>query len=202
MYNLMHLTLVRHGETEENLKEVFQDPAGGTLSKKGHEQAKKVGERLKKEEFDIIYCSDAKRTRETVEKIHKHHPSIKVVFTKALREQNVGVFAGKPYAAMVEAKKAHKGSQEHFKVPGGESCVETQKRAIKFLHKILKKKEHRVLVISHGAFLRVLLLHLLGWPPERNYEIKLHNTSVSKFEIDIKTKQAKQHLLNCAKHLD
>jgi alpha-ribazole phosphatase len=198
----MHLTIVRHGETEENLKRVFQDPVGGTLTAEGHAQAKKLGERLKDEKFDIIYCSDTQRVKDTVEKVLKHHPGVKVVFTKELREQAVGTFAGRPYEEMTALAHAHKGPIEDFKVEGGESYREVQARAIAFVHSILEKKDQRVLILSHGKWIRVLQLHFLGWSRERYFDLIIKNTAMSIFEVDITTKQAKMHLLNCAKHLD
>lgn len=39
----MKIIIIRHGETEENAAGIIQGQSHGTLSKKGIEQAKKVG---------------------------------------------------------------------------------------------------------------------------------------------------------------
>ena len=45
----MKLIITRHGETIENTEGIIQGHLHGTLSKLGKEQARKVAERLKKE---------------------------------------------------------------------------------------------------------------------------------------------------------
>ena len=68
----MRLILTRHGETEDNVKEILQGQAGGKLTAKGIEQAKKLALRLKKEKIDKIYVSDLKRAVDTAKELHAY----------------------------------------------------------------------------------------------------------------------------------
>lgn len=63
--------LVRHGQTEENVKKVLCGQQGGTLTQIGIKQAESLGKRLSNEKFDFIYVSDLARTRHTFECIQK-----------------------------------------------------------------------------------------------------------------------------------
>lgn len=83
----MKLFIVRHGESKANAKGIHQGQKIDTsLSKKGLEQAKKIAERLKDENFEIIYSSDLKRAYETAKEISKFHKS-RIVKDRRLREK-------------------------------------------------------------------------------------------------------------------
>ena len=59
----MKIYLVRHGESKANASGIHQGQKIDTsLSKNGLEQAKKIAERLKDENFEIIYSSDLRRS--------------------------------------------------------------------------------------------------------------------------------------------
>lgn len=83
----MKIYLVRHGESIANAKGIHQGQKIDTsLSKKGLEQAKKIAERLKDENFETIYSSDLKRAYETAKEIAKFH-KLKIIKDKRLREK-------------------------------------------------------------------------------------------------------------------
>jgi broad specificity phosphatase PhoE len=68
----MRLILVRHAQTEGNVKRVLEGPEG-KLSTLGARQAAAVAKRLKDEDPDAIYSSPYLRTRETAQAIAKYH---------------------------------------------------------------------------------------------------------------------------------
>ena len=55
--------LVRHGQTFANFERIIQGHGGGELTELGIEQAKKIGLRLKNEQFNLVCVSDLNRTR-------------------------------------------------------------------------------------------------------------------------------------------
>lgn len=194
----MKLILVRHGETEENVKKIMQGHTHGKLTQAGIEQAKKVALRLKNEKIDKIYSSDLQRCVDTTKEIIKYHPETKIEYTPELREQKKGIYEGKTVSEMDEdARKAGIHPYE-FKPEGGESWPEMTQRMTKFIHKITH--EHKTaLIISHGGAIRSFLIKLLNVPEEKWNEYKHGNTAVTILEIN-KNNQ-KIHTLNCQKHL-
>ncbi len=190
----MKLTIVRHGETEENIAGILQGHLPGTLSIHGIEQAKKVALRLKDEKFDFIYSSDLKRAADTAKEIAKYHPDTQIKFVENLRERNFGEFQGKKVSdfdinTLVTPKE-------------GETMGKVYKRAKSFLHKITKEyASGSILFICHGVIGRALVAVITG---KKHTEIKsiesLHNTSISTFEID-EDKNYKIICYNCIKHL-
>ena len=73
----MKLFLVRHGQSLANKERKHQgredEWRNTSLSNIGKTQAKKVADRLKDENFNLIYSSPLKRAKQTAEIINKFH---------------------------------------------------------------------------------------------------------------------------------
>ncbi|KAA5621469.1 histidine phosphatase family protein, partial [Pseudomonas aeruginosa] len=83
---MTRLYLLRHGETEENVKHVLQGHMPGTLTQKGMEQAIEAVEQLRSTAFDVCLSSDLKRCVDTTSIVLEHlEQDIPVVYTKLLR---------------------------------------------------------------------------------------------------------------------
>ena len=80
----MKLILVRHGETEGNVKQIIQGQTHGKLTKKGIKQAKLLARRLKNEKIDVVFSSDLQRAKNTTKQILNHHCKIPVFYDKLL----------------------------------------------------------------------------------------------------------------------
>lgn len=198
----MRLILVRHAETEMNILHILDvQKINSSLSEKGKRQAEKVGQRLKEEKIDRIFVSDLRRTIETAEEIIKHHPGVEVSYDPLLREQNMGIFDGKPYMEMRNERERLGLKRSEFTPEGGESMRDVQERMRKFLDKILGEyKGKTVLVVTHGIVIVTALLHLLSFS-EADFEAFLpENTAVTIVELDFE-KRHKLVTLNSVKHL-
>lgn len=143
------LILVRHGETEENVKHILQGHMPGTLSEQGKEQAIKAAEQLRSVAFDACVCSDLKRCSDTAEIIFDALGLDKsnILYTKLLRERHWGSLTG----VSVE-------NYPHPEMPDdAESMAALRIRTRLFLDFVLKTYPgQRVLCISHGFILRIL----------------------------------------------
>ena len=56
--------IVRHGQTEWNIRGIRQGHLDSELTEKGIVQAKALAQRLARESFAALYCSDLSRARE------------------------------------------------------------------------------------------------------------------------------------------
>ncbi len=65
------------------------------ISPNGLIQSKLIALRIKDCNFDRIYCSDMKTSKETLREIIDKNEDDRVVFTEKLRERNFGVMQGK-----------------------------------------------------------------------------------------------------------
>jgi alpha-ribazole phosphatase len=178
----MKLTIVRHGETVENVNRIIQGNLDGTLSKLGIEQAKEVAVKLKKEKFDQAYSSDLGRCIETSKYIMQLHPKLNLQLSPDIREMSFGVLQGK-YSKSVDWDSIP-GTVLTKKFPEGESALEMSKRVLKFINTLLEKfPEQRILLITHGGPIRAIRSAAEKIPLEPLYAESPANVSIWRFEI-------------------
>lgn len=72
----LRILIVRHGETDYNVKGIIQGQMDTELNDMGREQAKKVADTLAHEHIDEVYTSPLKRALHTADTIVSKHPSI------------------------------------------------------------------------------------------------------------------------------
>jgi 2,3-bisphosphoglycerate-dependent phosphoglycerate mutase len=172
------LVLVRHGQSEWNLKNLFTGWKDPGLTEKGVAEAKAAGERLKRKGliFDIAYTSVLSRAQHTLDLILAElgQNGLETVRDQALNERDYGDLTG---LNKDEARKKWGEEQVHVwrrsydvPPPGGESLKDTLARALPYymVHiqpDVLKGK--KVLVSAHGNSLRALIMALEGLTPEQ-----------------------------------
>jgi len=200
----MDLLLIRHAESEGNTKNIMQGRTDFSLSREGICQAEYLAKRLEDHNIDIIYTSSLKRALDTAKIIGRYHPGIPIITKEELTEIHIGVFTGLPWS---EAKKKYPNLTEECTrtrnldcVPGAETSEEISKRVKLCVDFILSHKNtvKRMIVISHGGFLKKLLKKLLGIPENTPLSFTLANASVSElfFNDIIRVKK-----VNCTFHL-
>ena len=178
--------LIRHGETEWNSQQRMQGHSNSDLSTTGKIQIQALGQWMKNVTFNSIYSSDTIRAKLTAEAITEFSGH-KIKFDQRLREKNLGVFEG---LTTDEAREKHPEIFCLFKTAGskyiidkGESTQQLQDRALNILNEILvKHAEERVLLVTHGGFVRVLLKHILGLSLDSPTRFFIKNTGVFRLE--------------------
>ena len=167
------LVLVRHGQSEWNLKNLFTGWRDVDLTEQGVAEAKAAGEKLKKLglKFDIAYTSALKRAQNTCKLILSEldQPQLETIKNLALNERDYGELSG---LNKDDARKKWGEEQVHIwrrsydvEPPKGESLKTTGARVWPyFLHEILPHvlRGETVLVAAHGNSLRALIMALDG----------------------------------------
>lgn len=171
----MRLIIVRHGETEENRKNVIQGQRHGRLSRTGRSQVERLAAMLKDEKIDFILSSDLRRAVHTVSAIARFHEA-PVHHVKALREISMGVYEGKEYRLFDSDVMASGLHRARFRPKGGESYEDLRKRLKRFSKGVYKKYgDKTVLLSTHGTTIRCLLSIYLDIPLERAAGIHTRN---------------------------
>lgn len=162
------LYIVRHGETEWNVKRLLQGQQDSPLTENGLQQAKDLGERLKDTHFDAAFSSDATRAVRTAELITLER-NMAITTTKMLRERGFGTYEGKPYNVfstelrhMLDQYETLGDADKHaFKYANDiESDQEVVTRFNVFLREIAVAYAGKtVLAVTHGGMIRSLLYH-------------------------------------------
>ena len=179
---MTRLILVRHGQTEANVNRRLQGQSDGALTSKGKRQAQELALHLKDMAIDRILSSDLRRAKDTAAAIAKYH-NIKTITMPMLREWNCGELDGMPAEALKDALDQSNLPLPDFRPEGGETLREVQQRAENFLQGVQSKyKGLKVLVCSHGDFIRMLMSLLMQINIEEANAIHLDNISYSIFD--------------------
>lgn len=180
----MKLILVRHGQSEHNIRGIMQGHIASKLTKQGRKQAQNVADLLKSETIDEIYASDLGRVIETANIINRYHKK-EIRFVPILRERAMGKFEGQPAEALEKAVKESGEPYHIFRPAGGESCLDTRDKMINFLNELIAKHTHQtILLITSGGNILELLLYLLKQPRENYQKYNPPNCGVSILECD------------------
>ena len=167
------LVLVRHGQSEWNLKNLFTGWRDPDLTEKGHVEAKAAGKALaeRRMKFDIAYTSVLQRAEKTCQHILDAvgQSDLETIHNQALNERNYGDLAG---LNKDDAREKWGEEQVHIwrrsydtPPPGddGESLKDTGARVWPYyMQEILPRvmAGNTVLVAAHGNSLRSLVMVL------------------------------------------
>ncbi|BBE73969.1 2,3-bisphosphoglycerate-dependent phosphoglycerate mutase [Oharaeibacter diazotrophicus] len=167
------LVLVRHGQSEWNLLNLFTGWKDPGLTEQGVAEATAAGEKLKALglSFDVAYTSALSRAQRTCQIILDGigQSDLTTIRDQALNERDYGELTG---LNKDDARARWGEEQVHvwrrsFDVPppGGESLKNTAERVLPYFKaEILPRvlKGERVLVAAHGNSLRALIMDLEG----------------------------------------
>jgi 2,3-bisphosphoglycerate-dependent phosphoglycerate mutase len=172
------LVLVRHGQSDWNLKNLFTGWKDPDLTPKGVDEARAAGQRLKAKgvKFDMCFTSALTRAQHTLKLILEElgQTGLHETRDQALNERDYGELTG---LNKDDARK--KWGEEQVLIwrrsydvppPGGESLKDTLARSLPYyMHHIqphvLDGKS--VLVAAHGNSLRALIMAIEGLTPEQ-----------------------------------
>lgn len=165
------LVLVRHGQSEWNLKNLFTGWRDVGLTEQGVAEAIDAGRKLKKlgMNFDRAYTSALSRAQVTLDLMLKEigQPDLETLQDQALNERDYGDLVGLNKDDAREkwgAEQVHRWRRSYATAPpGGESLKDTAARVLPYylqyiLPDVLSGK--RILVSAHGNSLRALVMVL------------------------------------------
>jgi 2,3-bisphosphoglycerate-dependent phosphoglycerate mutase len=178
------LVLVRHGQSEWNLKNLFTGWRDVDLTELGREEAKTGAEKLKARgvKFDIAFTSALKRAQKTNDIILDTlgQGDLKTIRDQALNERDYGDLSG---LNKDDARAKWGEEQVHIwrrsydiQPPGGESLKDTGARVWPYYMHVMQPHVLRgetVLVSAHGNSLRALIMALEGTSGEEIVKLEL-----------------------------
>ncbi len=179
----MKITLVRHAETMFNEKNKIQGTSNIKLSDKGVRNVLKLREKISDKHYDICFMSPLSRCVETAFLLVGDRVLTQV--DERLIERNMGNIEGKAFSLYDPYKYWDydlNSSDEDV-----ESVKELIDRARLFLDSIKKEyKDKSVLIVSHSAIIRAIILLINNIPLEGELFDKcepIPNCYMGEFEI-------------------
>ena len=172
------LILVRHGESEWNLKNLFTGWRNPDLTEKGEREASEAGRRLKAAGLkpDLFFTSALVRAQHTLDLILDQLGIVNVTITRhqALNERDYGELSG-----LNKDDARSKWGEEQVLIwrrsydvppPGGESLKDTAARTLPYYEaEVLPElaKGRTVLIAAHGNSLRAMVMAIESLTPEQ-----------------------------------
>jgi 2,3-bisphosphoglycerate-dependent phosphoglycerate mutase len=171
------LVLVRHGQSEWNLKNLFTGWRDVDLTEQGVREAHEAGRKLKAQGlvFDVAFTSALKRAQRTLDILlaEMGQGGLPITRDQALNERDYGDLSG---LNKDDARKRWGDEQVHIwrrsydiAPPGGESLRDTLARTLPYyVQEILPcvLRGERTVVAAHGNSLRALVMVLERLSPE------------------------------------
>jgi len=182
---MTEINLIRHGETDWNVEEIFRGQADIQLNEIGTKQAQLVSSYLRNTPIEAVYSSPLKRALKTAEMIADPH-NIDVMASNELIDLDYGEWQGLPHE--VVKNKYETLYQEWMKtphlvrIPKGESLGDIRKRAVSLIEQVVAEHEgSTVALVSHRVILKVLICALLGLDNSHFWNIKVDTCGITTF---------------------
>ena len=185
---MTEIIIIRHGETKWNQTGRFQGHSDVPLSETGRAQAEALGRNLALDHVDAIYASDLIRAMETAAPLAARF-GLTVTSDPLLRELNFGAWEGRSFsdvnAENPDAMKQFYNDPERADIPHSEPFPDFQKRVAGRVRAIAaEQRGKRVVIVSHGASIRILLTDILAMPIRSIWHISQLNTAVNKIRFE------------------
>jgi probable phosphoglycerate mutase len=182
------LIIVRHGQTQWNLKLIRQGHLDSPLTETGVAQAKALGERLARETFTALYSSDLGRALQTAHMIAAATGHT-IVTDPRLRERHLGIFQGlngdEIRERYPEEYRLHRTVGPSYVIPDGESVEQQVVRNVEYLKEIAERHlGEKIVVVTHGGVLSGLFRRTFSIPFTAPRRFEFTNASLNVFNYE------------------
>jgi broad specificity phosphatase PhoE len=183
----MRLFLVRHGEVASNLRKVYAGRSDELLTDRGVSQAQHAAELLFDRAIEIIYASPLRRTMQTAD-ILALPLRVPVVPEAGLTELQMGCWEGKSEeevaAQYPDEWQTWQTNPTELRLPGRETLQDLYGRVLNAVQRIAARNHQRgIVLVTHYAIIRVILLHVRGKPLSLYKTISVPNCEPFELEM-------------------
>ncbi len=196
------LILVRHGETPWTLDRRFQGHTDTQLTANGRKQARAAAKQLRALKPDLLYCSALWRARETAQ-FAAAACGLKIKADARLNELGFGRWEGKTAGQLTaEGDRIYRRWCRGLRTnpPGGETLKHFEARIVSFIKDLRRSKAKRIVIVSHGGPIKLIIFRLLGLPFKSLWSLRLDPASVTQVTVFPEFSQLMK--LNDTAHLD
>lgn len=183
---MREIWMVRHGQTDMNVKGAYFGAVDVPLNETGIAQACSLATRIEWPTFDRILTSPLRRAGTTAALIR---PGVAFDVEPALAERPFGTWEG------MTAEEIQQSDPEgwawwirdwqHAQPEGGESFLAMWSRARAFLRALLASSDwERVLLVSHAGPIRCLITAALDLPPEQIWRFAPENGTLACLHVN------------------
>ncbi|CAI8916700.1 alpha-ribazole phosphatase family protein [Pseudomonas sp. IT-P294] len=180
----LRLDLLRHGETE--LGGGLRGSLDDALTSKGWEQMRAAV--LEQGPWDRLISSPLQRCARFAEELGAKS-GLPVVLDKDLQELHFGAWEGQSAAALMETDAEALGlfwaDPYAFTPPDGEPVADFSKRVLAAVERLYAVYAgERILLISHGGVMRLLLAQARGLPREQLLNVEVGHGALFSLSVE------------------
>lgn len=194
--NPKKIYIVRHGQTDYNLKGIVQGRGvDSDINEKGEYQARKFFESYQDIPFERVFVSALKRTRQSVSRFIdlgipvEKRPGLDEIDWGYRELEKITSEENAYYHSLVSAWQR---GETDKRIKGGESPEDVQQRLLPVIEEWRNMDFENVLVCTHGRTMRILLSTLLNYPLSEMDQFEHSNLTLYKvvltgsiFRIDL-----------------
>ena len=181
--------IVRHGQTDSNTRQKCLGHKDVPMNETGFGQVRRLSEKLRAMSFDAVYSSPLQRAVDTAVAVMENRKNINLSMSYGLIERDYGEWDDMSFDEISAANRdEYMKWMENwidYRIPGGESANDVQRRVDEAIDKILS--EHwgkRILIVTHLGTARHILSNLLGLTTEQSWRFTLDNAGVAVVSVD------------------
>ncbi len=179
--NVKRVIFIRPGETDWNRLDRWQGWIASPVNAHGRLQVEALASFLRNIGIGALYSSDLKRAVQTSE-IISEKTGVKPVYDPDLRERNIGSWQGLMLEELRDWYPEEYGqyisNPDEYRVPGGETLREVQKRMRRAFDRITADETaETVAIVTHTVTIRTVLESLVEGYLAGN--MRLPNSSVT-----------------------
>ncbi len=165
--------VVRHGQTDWNLKKIYQGRKDIQLNNMGLEQAKELKSKLKNVQFDYVFSSPLTRALQTARTITNQN----IIIDERLIERCNGEFEGKSVCDCPTNYDFNNPNDNRY---GIENITVFKKKITSFLKELQSKYINKnILIVSHAGVIIYIREYFEGKPKNNDFDsYKIKNCQI------------------------
>ena len=194
------LYIIRHGQTEHNAKGIVQGRGVNlSLNEKGQQQADAFYRAYQHIPFEIIYTSTLTRAQESIAQFkaldipHEIFSELDEISWGNLEGMTATQETSVEFQQLLEKWK--NGDIHAKPSPTAESPFELQQRQEKFIEHLITIPEEKILIATHGRFIRAFMCTLTGRPLSEME--KFHHVNLCLYKVNLFSDGQFEIELNC-----
>lgn len=181
----MKITLVRHTQVQKEYIGKYNGHNDIGLSYQGKKEAQKLAEKFQYEKFDRVYCSDLRRTRETIASFAQAKDAL---FTEKLREKSWGRHEGLSFDEITLQGIKYQNFLQWIESLDGEDYKSYIQRVKTFFFEdIIVQQADNVLVVTHAGVIKVLMSVVQNIPLKDSFSVELPYASYVIYDTNMKS---------------
>ncbi len=182
----MELILIRHGESEGNVKGIVYGHSDYPLTEKGRAQIPYIVDALKHYSCTKIFTSPLLRAKAIGEGIAAAY-GLPLVADDRLKEIDFGDYENQDSRKLIKemGNRYYEliGFFDAFDIPGGEHQNDFLHRVRDFIDELLAGEEGTYVITAHFGVIKALLNHLMGYDKKQLRAIEIKPGAVIKLSV-------------------